>query len=414
MFSLTNNFVNWIDLNKDSIRRDEYENKNFNKDKVVFFAFNNISRNSVKVKDINTINVLMTTYNILSFLKMNSYDDIILKANDSIKKKNTVYRDFISYIQVNNWSLKNDFELINDKVEYSFDLDMKYKYKFTLYSKNTIGKSLLYGYLNYIFIICEENYGFDQDAGYHYNYSISDFMGNLYDFIIRYIDNVISKSIYILKSDSLGDILLSIHELVYSYLEDTNKIGLSFYYPIDIDSITSGSEENYDEDYDNDDDYYEDEEYTSIDSYVNSNLNFVLERDTKDFIFYYDSDVYVTVYKDDIDSYDGSPIAFFLNVAKHKQILKIKLVISLYLDSTYNEFYIKESSEKSDKRRTKKITAKDSNKKINKHNISYYKEIDLSNKSNKKYANIISEINKHIDNILDGKILIGINDNIVL
>lgn len=409
MFSLTHSFVGWNTLNKDDASRNQYEQRYINQDKVLFFTFNNIKKNSVKLKDLKTINLLMITYNMLSFLNTNSYSDILLKTNDDINRKNLIYRDFMTYIQVKNWKIKNDFELISDKIEYKFDLDMKYKYKFNLYSKGTIGKSLLYGYLNYIFIIGEDSNSFDQDAGYHQNYSMSDFRGNLYDFLIKYIDNVISKSEYLLKSDSLGDILLSIHELVYSYLEDIDKIGLEFYYPINMDSIASYYEDDYYED-----DYDEDEEYISIDSHVNSDLNFVLERDVKDFIFYYDSDVYVTVYKNDADAYDGSPIGFSLNVAKHKQILKIRLVISFYLDSTYDEFYIKESYEKPNEKRTKKITAKNNEEGITKHNISYYKEIDLSDISNKKYINIINEINNHIDNILDGKILIGINNNIVL
>lgn len=412
MFSLKNNFVNRITLDEDNVIKNKYEDKLLSKDKVVFLAFSNVSKNSFKVMDLRTVNALMATYNLLSFLKTYSYNDVLMKTNKVIIKKNLIYGDFIYYIQAKNWNLKNDFELINDRVGYKFSLDMKYKYGFTLYSKHTIIKSLFYGYLNYIFIIGEESYNFDQDSGYHQNYSISDFLGNLYDFLMRYIDNVISKSKNLLKSDSLGDILLSIHELVYTYLEEKNKIGLSFFYPINLDSIASYDEEDYNEDYDEDD--YGEDEYTSIDCYVNSDLNFVLERGVNDFIFYYGSDVYVTVYKDDIDSYDGSPIGFSLNVAKHQHILKIRLVISLYLDLTYNEFYIEEPSKKSNKKKTKKITAKSREERINKHDILYYEEIDLSNISNKKYINIINEINNHIDNILDGKILIGVNDNIVL
>ncbi|MEM4483899.1 MAG: hypothetical protein QXS19_08275 [Candidatus Methanomethylicia archaeon] len=419
MFSLTNAPKYLINLYKSN----DYTNKrgymNIIMDSLLFYAFDNVEKKSLNLKDLRTINMLMNIYNMLSFLNDDTYKDILLKTNNDINSKGVVYRDFMSYIQLKKWRVKNDFELISDKVNYKFDLEAKYRYKFNFFSKNTIYKSILYGYLNYIFLIGEESYGIDQDSGYYSNYSMSDFMSNFHDFLVRYIDNVILRSKYASKLDSLGDVLFSIYELISLYLEDTDNIKLAFYYPINMDSIDSYSEEYYDEDYDEeydeeyDEDSYEDEEYTSIDVNVNSSLNFVLERDTRDFIVNYDSDIYVTVYKNDTDAYDGVPIGFSINVAKHKRLLKIRFVVNFYLDTTYDEFEVKKMTKKYDRKLIKKIKLEDSSKRINKYDITFYKEVDLNDISNKKYIKVVKEIDSHIDKILDGKMLIGDNNNIV-
>lgn len=406
MLSLINNFSIWNRLTKDNKNKNESEY--VYKDKVLMFSFNDIKK-TVKIKDLRTINFIMTSYNSFSFLKRDDYDKVLYETDRDISLKDTIYRDFMSYIQVKDWNLKNDFELISDKVKYMFDSIKENQYNFTLRYNRSISRYLLYGYLDYIFLIGEESYNFDQDAGYHEKYSITDFMDNLHDFLRRYSDNVIYKSDYVFKFDSLSNILFSIHEMAYSYLEDIKKINIDFVYPMNTESIISHYEEES-EDYDEDSYGYD---HIYVNTYVNSKLNFVLERKSQDFIFLYDSDLYVVLYQGDVESYDGTPIGFSLNVAKHKNLIKIRLVITLYLDKVYDEFYIKEITEKNDPEKTNKITTKDIENDVNNHIIKYYEEIDISDVSKEKYKNIIDEINNHINVILEGKILIGFNDNIV-
>lgn len=399
MLSLINNFSIWSRMNEDDSNKNQSKYKN----NILILSFNNIKK-SIKIKDLRTINSIMTSYNSFSFLKNYDYEKVLYETGKDISLKDTIYRDFMTYIQVKNWNLKNDFELISDKVKYMFDSRKEHQYNFTLRYNRSISRYLLYGYLDYIFLIGEESYNFDQDAGYHKKYSVTDFMDNFYDFLLRYSDNVIYKSDHTFKFDSLSNILLSIHEMTYSYLEDIKKINIDFIFPMNTESIESYYEEESE-------DYYDDYIYTN--SYVNSKLEFVLERKNKDFIFLYDSDIYVTLYKGETEVYDNAPIAFSLNVAKHKNLIKIRFVITFYLDKVYDEFYIKEITEKNDSEKTNKITSKDKESDLKNHIITYYEEIDISDVSKEKYRNIIDEINNHINVILEEKILIGFNDNMV-
>lgn len=370
--------------------------------------------NIINIKELGSVNIHMSYYNIISFLKKDKSN--IIEKDKKEMQSNSIVRDLMSYIHTNDHEIKYDFELISKDIRFYFDYETKYKYGFPLFKGKNVDKSFLYNHLNHTLSFGEYIYSIDYDKGYHYTYSINSFLSDLNYFLNNYVSEFLSLSKNNNKADILGNILFDIIEIISYYVNDVIKDDLIFNYNIDTDSIKSEYgeyEDEYDDDYD-DDDYDDDDDMFSFDTNLIGNLDFALDEHTKDFIFVYESSINVITYYRDADVHDGHPIGFSINVAKHNKRIKIRFQIILYIDSNYyNEFVILLNDKKSNKKKRKKVRKSDDDKSIEHYNIVYYKEIDCDQKCEENYIKKIKEIDEHIKSMLNEKTLISYINNTV-
>lgn len=362
--------------------------------------------NIIKIREPESINIHMSYYNIISFLNQNRFN--IIEENKKEMNNKKIVRDFMTYIYKKDYKIKDDFELISKDTRYVFEYESKYKYGFSLFTGSQIGKAFLYSHAMHIFFSGENNSYIDDYKGYHYEYSTNTFLSDLYNFLNMYTDEFLSKFKDKIRTDILSNISFSIYQVVSTYLEDNIKDNLTFTYHMDTESIISEYSE-----YEEDEEYEEDDSSTYSDCNMIRNLNFLLDVNTKDFVFDYESDIHVTLYYNDADVYDGAPIGFSLNVAKNKDKIKIRFETTFYIDNAYNNFVISLKDKDNKTKKRKRVKKENTDTNIEHHNIIYYKEIDCSKKSNEKYKSILKEIDDYIENILNDKILISFNDNVV-